>query len=210
MPYCSHCGEPFRGRGSRCALHNSHAPHVRFYENNYSSDSSDAARVRLATQRRHDRSSPYVDARHYDPHLHRHSLVRYGHPDRTGRDLNAVTQPLVHAFGDLSPNHEIATLSYAVDRAGGQSLTAAVNFDREQCTVCYRWFPDQHKLNSHKWDFPLGCEEHQMCLREEDVQYHATSERHHRCFIRGCEAEYRKEGGWKESVIKAHMRHYHY
>lgn len=211
MPYCTVCGEYFEGRGTYCAYHSGSVPEASRHGNYYySSDSSGPAKIRFSTRQRHYHSPHYADPRFLDGyHNHSTSLVKHSHRNRTTKDYTALTRPLVHAFEDLSHNHEIASLTYSVDRAGGQSLRASANFDREQCLVCHRWFPDHQKLEVHRWEFPVGCEEHGVCLREEDVQWHATDEKHERCFVRRCETEYRKEGGWKPGYIKAHMLRYH-
>jgi hypothetical protein len=120
-----------------------------------------------------------------------------------------MAQPLINTFKALSPTHAISSLTYSFTPNGGQSLTAQANFDREKCMVCDTWFPDGQKLESHQWEFSVGCQEHGVCMREEDVQWHGTSERHERCFVRGCHSVYRKEGGWKGGVIKEHVVSWH-
>lgn len=48
-----------------------------------------------------------------------------------------------------------------------------------------------------------------MCFGKEEEYFHATSCRHDRCFVKGCGSIYRKEGGWKGSVVEAHVREWH-
>lgn len=55
----------------------------------------------------------------------------------------------------------------------------------------------------------MGCEAHGVCLREEDIGWHAAEWRHDRCFVRWCGSVYRREGGWKGTVIEGHVRGWH-
>ena len=41
------------------------------------------------------------------------------------------------------------------------------------------------------------------------MAWHAQSKRHERCFVRNCERIYRKEGGWRGSVIEDHVMEWH-
>ncbi|KAF1839377.1 hypothetical protein BDW02DRAFT_150323 [Decorospora gaudefroyi] len=197
MPYCSTCGVRFRGRGSHCVLHTN-----TYYNNyNYNSDSTNSSGPRFHTDTR--------PRTRFATNNTSNALVPY--PTTTSFNTNtSLAQPLVQTFTTLSHAHAISSLTYSVTPSGAHSLTAAANFDREQCSVCRKWFPDHEKLGYHARDFPVGCEEHGVCLRQEDVQWHGTSERHERCFVRGCASVYRREGGWKSSVIDRHVREWHY
>lgn len=211
MPYCVVCGNRFKGRGSYCVLHHtSGLDHAWRPSYNYSSDSTDPSSVRCHVDHRNHyrrlRVSNGDD--NYDPYSNTNALVRYGH-GHASKSGTALAQPLVQTFTTLSHNHAISALTYTITPSGAQSLTAEANFDREQCPVCRKWFPDHQKLDDHRYEFPAGCEIHGLCLRLEDVLWHGTSERHERCFIKGCGSVYRKEGGWKAGVVEGHIRSWH-
>ncbi|KAF1846775.1 uncharacterized protein K460DRAFT_284147 [Cucurbitaria berberidis CBS 394.84] len=211
MPYCITCGAYFQGRGSRCVLHNGHRLQARWQDSyNYSSDSTDPSSIRYRTdQRRRPRNLRFTNAHETVDQLNNpNTLVHYNHGTLTVPDT-ALAQPLVHTFATLSHAHAISSLTYSILPSGGQSLTAEANFEREQCRVCRTWFPDHQKLEYHQRELPVGCDVHGICMRMEDVHWHGTSERHERCFVRGCGSVYRMEGGWKGGVIEGHVKGWH-
>lgn len=225
MPCCITCGARFQGRGSQCALHNRtyHHRNPRWQDNynyNYSSDSTDPSSIQYlrATQRRTRPrtlrfASNTYDTTTYDQYNNSNNnnlttaLVPYNH--HSGTAETSLAAPLVQTFTTLSHSHAISSLTYSITPQGSQSLTASANFDREQCPVCKKWFPDQSKLEFHQWEFPVGCDVHGVCLRAEDVMWHGTRERHERCFVRGCGSVYRREGGWRGGVVEGHVKGWH-
>ena len=215
MPHCLVCGAYFQGRGSQCALHNSHRHRSIRRQDlyNYSSDSTDPSSIRYRTTQQHHRPRTlrFADTcnTYGGSNNHANTLVPYDYDGTSINPNTALAQPLVHTFTTLSHAHAISSLTYSILPSGGQSLTAEANFDREQCPVCRTWFPDHQKLEYHQWDLPVGCEVHGMCMRMEDVVWHGTSEKHDRCFVRGCGSVYRKEGRWKGGVVEAHVKSWH-
>jgi hypothetical protein len=211
MPYCSTCGVRFKGHGTHCLLHSTKYHHTSTRLQNtysYNSDSTNSSGVRFRTggprTRFANTHDPYND--------NTNALVRYNHSGNSIQPYNTTTalaQPLVATFTTLSHAHAISSLTYSISPQGAHSLSAEANFEREQCSVCRKWFPDHQKLQYHHREFPVGCEEHGICLREEDVQWHGNRERHERCFVRGCGSVYRREGGWKGVVVERHVREWH-
>lgn len=215
MPYCVTCATRFKGGGTYCAIHKPFRSSNGYQDNyNYSSDSTDPSSIRYrADYRRRPRSLPFANiygTRHSHGQYNRSSnaLVRYEHGATTYANA-ALAQPLANAFTTLSHAHAISSVTYSVTPSGVQTLAAEANFEREQCNVCMQWFPDHQKLENHQWEFPVGCEAHGMCMRVEDAQWHGTSSKHERCFVRGCGSIYRREGGWKGSVVEGHVRSWH-
>jgi hypothetical protein len=216
MPYCSTCGVRFKGQGTHCLLHSNSFRHTstRLHDYNYNSDSTNSSGICFRTggsrPRAHfaDTHGRYNDTTNalvpYSNH-HHHTTQRYNN-----NTTRALAQPLVATFEDLSQEHAISSLTYSVMPSGAHTLRAEANFEREQCTVCREWFPDHQRLEDHHYEFPVGCEKHGVCLRREDVQWHGNRERHERCFVRGCQSIYRREGGWKSVVVERHVRESHY
>jgi len=202
MPYCNTCGTRFKGRGSHCTHHSRYKSDAKEREHrNHCSDSNNPRNIRPFTSQRHP-VGRFVDEFHtYNGNGRPTDFNRYS----SATDYTALSQPLAQAFPALSHHHAISSLTYSISPNGGRSLTASANFEREQCLVCRIWFPDYQKLHYHNSEFPVGCEEHGICLRRDDVQFHGTSERHERCFLRGCPSVYRKEGGWRGAVIEGHV-----
>jgi hypothetical protein len=213
MPYCSTCGVRFKGQGTHCLLHSNSWRHTntRLQDAyNYNSDSTNSSGVRFRTGVSRPR------ARFADTHDRyndtANGLVPYSNHAHTTQRYNVNTslaQPLVSTFETLSQDHAISSLTYSISPQGDHSLSARANFEREQCTICREWFPDQQRLECHQHEFPVGCGQHGVCLRQEDVQWHGNRERHERCFVRGCGSIYRKEGGWKGVVVERHVREWH-
>ncbi|KAF1943045.1 hypothetical protein EJ02DRAFT_152667 [Clathrospora elynae] len=217
MPYCIICGVRFKGRGKHCGLHNNYHLTIRHhdhYNHNHNSDSTDPSSIRFRTGGRHQPRTLRFATDSHDTYGGQYNdtsaLVPYSpNPLPTTNLSAALAQPLVQTFATLSHAHAISSLTYSVAPNGSQSLKAEANFEREQCTVCRKWFPDHQKLETHQWEFSIGCEEHGVCLRREDVLWHGTRVRHERCFIRGCGSVYRLEGGWKWVAAEVHVRKWH-
>jgi hypothetical protein len=219
MPYCSTCGVRFKGHGTHCFLHTNNSYRYTTTklndQYNYNSDSTNSSgvrfrtggpRARFALTHHHTHNQPYNDTNALVPYSQTHHRSNLAYPTTT---TTALAQPLVATFTTLSHAHAISSLTYSITPSGAHSLSAEANLEREQCTVCRKWFPDHQKLEYHQWEFPVGCEEHGVCLRQEDVQWHGNRERHERCFVRGCGSVYRKEGGWKGVVVERHVREWH-
>jgi len=218
MSYCNTCGIYFDGRGSHCTLH---SPYTRDYHNQYPGDYLGPAPIRYRNshhRHRKQRQSGYHDKYEaLEPYNPKTTLARYvhgGHQLVWAKTPNPIThstslRPITTTFTHLADTHSIASLTYSVSPTGGHSITATANLDREQCPVCLQYFPDRHHLDRHTWEFPVGCEKHRLCMREEEVAWHAQSKRHERCFVRNCERIYRKEGGWRGSVIEDHVMEWH-
>lgn len=207
MPYCLTCNTYFQGSGAYCALHKSslRLRHTQEYYN-YSSDSSYPGDTHFRTShgtagavalRRPHRDTGYNALSHYNQH-----------------DVPTINTPLAHtlaqSFAMLQDSHVIASLTYSMARDGAQTVTAHANLEREQCPVCYVWFANHQQLESHQWEYPVGCEVHGVCMRLEDALWHATKERHERCFVRECGTVYRREGGWRSRVVEEHVKRWHY
>ncbi|KAF2630929.1 hypothetical protein BU25DRAFT_220351 [Macroventuria anomochaeta] len=212
MPHCATCSAHFHGPGHHCALHESafRRSHIKQYHN-YSSDSTypgdthfrtSAGTVGTVARRRRHHHDGYNDA---------YALALY---NTNNIDVPAMNTPLAHtlaqSFATLQDSHVIATLTYSVTPTGTQTLTAEANLEREQCPVCYTWFPNHEKLEFHQWKNPVGCEAHGICMRMEDALWHGTKERHERCFVQGCGSVYRREGGWRARVVERHVSRSHY
>ncbi|KAF2241045.1 hypothetical protein BU26DRAFT_497000 [Trematosphaeria pertusa] len=215
MPFCTTCGSYFDGRGSHCALHN---PYLQTHYADTSSPINISYRTgtggRYATPIRR-KAKLYDD---YDGMLDtyndRNAVARYSPRNSLASLPDPITspshlRPLATTFAHLTTHHAITSLTYSVSPTGTRSITATANPDREQCSTCRQWFPDRRRLELHQWEFPVGCEMHSVCLREEDIGWHAVSERHERCFVRGCGSIYRREGAWKRGVVEGHVRGRH-
>ena len=207
MPYCTSCGSYFDGRGTYCALHNPY----------------------LFTKPQGDRFKPdqhfpdikYRTGHNHKPHKHT-NYDTYGNPNKYDRtndnsltlfpgpqtSSTALHQAATH-FRNLADNHAINNMTFSVTSNGTKSVSVSANKDREQCAVCKKWFPDRRRLELHQWEFQSGCEVHEICFAQEEGYYHGVSYRHDRCFVRGCGSVYRREGGWKASVVEAHVREWH-
>lgn len=209
MSHCATCGARFQGNGHHCIFHKSKNHRFRNPEYySYSSDSTypDATHLRtsqgtvgMVVPRRSRHSRGYNDA---------HAITLYSHHD-TPPVETPLAYTLAQSFTTLQDTHVIASLSYSVTPSGTQTLIAEANLDREQCTICYSWFPNNQKLDHHQRANPLGCETHGVCMPMEDALWHGTKERHERCFVKGCGSVYRKEGGWKAGVVEGHVRAWH-
>jgi hypothetical protein len=227
MPFCIKCGIHFNGRGGHCSLH---SPYLQDAYDYYTSDyRADTTPIRYRTGRFRsslppnsgDRRQRYQTEYHdsyfvpssiYNPRTpfrSRFSVPKadqaQGLPTLPGNHLG----PLLKTFHHLTDTNSIASLTYTVSPAGDLSLTAHANLTREQCLVCLQHFPDRPHLDTHNWEFPVGCEKHGICLRPEDVEFHAMNENHSRCFVTNCGTRYRKEGGWRGSVVERHVREWH-
>lgn len=205
MRYCAVCSTRIHGSGYYCSIHKPSYRRSRTQEMyNYNSDSTYPSDTHYRTShgttgtvalRRPNRDSGY-------------NLALYNH-----HNVPAINTPLAHtlvqSFAALQDTHVIASLTYSVARDGTQTLTAEANLEREQCPVCYIWFANHQQLVNHQWECPVGCEAHRTCMREEDAVWHATTERHDRCFVRNCASVYRREGGWKRLFVEEHVRAQH-
>lgn len=213
MPYCITCSTRIRGPGHHCTLHKPHSrrSHTQEYYN-YNSDSSyprdthfrtSQGTAGIVTRRHAHHRAGYNDA---------HALALYNINNPTNgihTTSTSLTHTLAQSFATLQDAHVIASLTYSVTPNGTQTLTAEANLDREQCPTCYVWFANREKLEAHQWYNPVGCEIHGICMREEDAVWHATTERHERCFVQSCGDIYRREGGWKAGVIERHVKAWH-
>jgi hypothetical protein len=215
MPYCATCRVRFHGSGYYCGLHrSSHRSRTREYYN-YNIDSTNPTDIHFRTSL--DTAGTVVARRRLQPdNSHdssdRHALALYSQrhrPDTQMIDF-PLAQTLAQSLVTLQDAHIITSLTYSVTPSGTQMLTAETNLEREQCPTCYTWFPNRAKLQVHMWDYPAGCDFHGICMPKEDVHSHGTSERHDRCFVRGCQSMFRKEGGWKTRAVEEHIRDWHY
>ena len=207
MPLCW-CGERARGTGTRCARHR--------HTYNYNSDSTDISSVRrhIGTRARHphihfaDDINPHA---RYDPGQ---ALMPYTSHDNgyiSSAQSNGLAQSVVRVLETSSDTHAIAMAEFSVTPSTGTySFSARANLEREQCTVCLQWFPNGYKLECHQQEFPIGCEECRVCLRRDNVAWHADTEKHNRCFVRGCESDYRRFGNWKSRFVERHVKDTHY
>lgn len=213
MPSCAICHASFSGRGNHCAQHSSgYMYNVQDPYNNYNSDSTEQSAARIRTsQRNRSRNIRFATANAHNTRNNYNEsggIVRYDNGISSANSAFAQ-QALVHTFNRLSHAHAISSLTYTVSPHGEHALRAEANFDREQCSACRKWFPDFQKLEHHQVELPVACEEHGTCMRLDDVQWHATQERHNRCFVRGCQSLCRKEGDWRSGDVKAHVKQWH-
>jgi hypothetical protein len=201
MPYCTTCGYYFNGRGSHCSLH------IPYLQDTY--DTPIRYRTGRFRQPRKPRQIGYHDS-YNGPDTDDSKLALTSRNFNVGQALRSDNlRPLLTTFNHLADTNSIASLTYNVSPAGDLSLTAHANLAREQCVVCLQYFPDRPHLDTHNWELPVGCEKHGVCLRWEDVEFHAMDERHSRCFVTSCRTRYRKEGGWRGSVVERHVREWH-
>jgi hypothetical protein len=214
MPACTICGVRIRGLGSRCAQHRYTGR--RYDEYNYSSDSTDPRstyhRTGTGTRARHAHFADNQDI--YGQYDISNALVRYrthGNAHQSISHPNELAKPLVHVFDRFSNSHAIASVQYSANPSSGDySLSAQANLDREQCTNCLQWFPDRLKLQYHQQEFPVECEQCNVCLRGDNIAYHATNVEHDRCFVRTCGSDYRRLGNWKHRYVERHVLARHY
>lgn len=211
MAYCATCSARFKGSGHHCALHKSDFRRSRTQEYyNYSSDSAYPGDTHFRTNQGTDGIVARRRPHHHDGYNEAHVLALY----HTNHNMPSINTPLAHtlaqSFATLQDTHVIASLTYSITPNGTQTLTAEANLEREQCPVCYAWFPNHEKLKYHQWENPVGCEAHQVCMRAEDALWHGTKERHERCFVRSCESVYRREGGWRAGAVEEHVKGWHY
>ncbi|KAF2690491.1 hypothetical protein K458DRAFT_289830 [Lentithecium fluviatile CBS 122367] len=219
MAFCTTCGAQFNGRGNHCTRHSSY---LQDYYNQYTSDSHDVVPIKYRTGRfrssshnrhRKPRQIGYHDSYNaldtYNPQTNEWANNYNGYNGSDPITHPTTILPLTTTFDRLANNHSIAELTYSIEPTGKRSITATANPDREQCPVCFQYFADVGRLRAHTWEFPIGCERHRVCLRDEDAAWHAQSERHERCFVRGCTSVYRREGGWRGIVVENHVKGWH-
>lgn len=218
MPHCAICSTRIYGPGHYCTLHKPklRRSHTKEYYN-YSSDSAypgdthfrtSAGTAGTVARRRH----------HHHDHQDIHTalaLCNQPHDARATLDTPApndmpIAYTLAQSFAALQDTHIIHSVTYSMTPSGAHALNVEANLDREQCLVCRVWFASREKLEQHRWEYPVGCEIHVICLRSEDVLWHGMDRRHDRCFVRGCESQMRIEGGWKTGAVERHVRGCHY
>ena len=201
MPHCAVCCTRIYGPGHYCTLHKPRVRRQRTREYyNYNSDSTYPGETHFRTSA----GTAGTVAR-------RRNQTYNG---QTYTDTPSLSLPLAYtlaqSFAALQDTHIINSVSYCVTSSGAQTLNVDANLDREQCSICLMWFPNHEKLMWHQADNPVGCEVHGLCMREEDAVWHGTQTRHDRCFVRGCETVYRREGGWRSGVVERHVKACHY
>ncbi|KAF2728978.1 hypothetical protein EJ04DRAFT_503174 [Polyplosphaeria fusca] len=195
MPYCTSCGDRFEGRGIYCGYHGAKT-YGRGYEQPnayYTPDSNPNVHYRTGHRQRHDDLT------------HSASLSLFPSPLSTSASL----QQAASQFRNLADEYAINHMTFHTHANGTKSVQVSANKDRCQCTVCKDWFPDRRRLEQHQWEQQGGCEIHELCFPSNDEHFHGTTYRHDRCFVRGCVSIYRREGGWKTSVIETHIREWH-
>lgn len=224
MSFCARCGSYFEGRGSLCARHS---------PMHFSNDESHRYAVQAYVQKPHrsGRRSRSVDGHRELRHIKQYDTYGYRPRHRTNDELALITLPSPHAhhshqhhehdnhsspktlakaFNHLTNTHAISSMTLHNTPDGTSTLTITANQNREQCPTCYMWFPDRQHLNVHTWELPSGCEEHGMCFSSDEEAFHGTAWRHDRCFVKGCQSVYRKEGGWKAGVVEKHIKQWHW
>jgi hypothetical protein len=184
MPFCTVCSVHFNGRGSHCTHHR---PSLRTYHDTSDPNGIDYRSVTLMNHSHHSHLSrkpmqgdvrgshdalvpyrPYPSSNSlalagfdFDP---RHDYEEFDY--RHGNDpMLWNLKPLGYAFEKLSSTHAITQLTYAIDAHGTRSITATANPEREQCTNCGVFFPDQYRLRGHYADYRVQCDVHGVCLR---------------------------------------------
>jgi hypothetical protein len=193
MPYCHTCGEPFEGRGIYCSYHGTKTYKHSEPNSFYSPESNPNIQYRVYGQRR----------RRDD--LHPTNLSLFPSPLSTSSSLQAAASQ----FRSLADDYAINHMTFHTHNNGTKSVQVSANKDRVQCSTCKSWFPDRRRLEQHQWELQSGCEVHEMCFPRDEEYFHGTSCRHSRCFVRGCESVYRREGGWKGNVVEGHVREWH-
>jgi len=208
MPLCW-CGERARGTGTRCARHRST---TQAYA--YNSDSASIGHRHTGTRARHRHAHFPGDDNllaHYDTGR---ALVRYsnhGNGYISNAQSNNLAQSVVQVLETSGDTHALSMAEISVNTpTGTYSFSAQPNLDREQCTVCNQWFPNRYQLECHKHEFPVGCEKCRVCLRRDSVVWHADMKKHDRCFVRDCESEVRRFGGWRSHFVERHIVETHY
>ncbi|KAF2180053.1 hypothetical protein K469DRAFT_593836 [Zopfia rhizophila CBS 207.26] len=196
MPFCTKCGDRFQGRGTLCAYHN-----IPIYTKTYDTYNTAEPYYTHDASHRH-----YYDSPHR-PHYSNYNAASLFPSPRTS---NTQLQVAAHQFRKLADDYAINHMTFNSHPNGTRSVQVSANKDREQCSVCKKWFADHQKLELHLWEFPSGCEEHEVCFRQEEEYFHGTTYRHGRCFVRGCQSIYRREGGWKSGVVERHVRDCHF
>lgn len=200
MPFCTTCGEVFEGLGSHCPFHN---PYL--FTNNLDSSDRDIIKYRTGHGRRHKHGAlKYYDS--YDDQ----ALVPYRNPQSQIAISNHALRDTAHTFSRLTSDYAINNMTLSLHPSGTKSISVSANKDREQCPICRQWFSNSKRLDKHKWEFPSGCEVHEMCFGREEEHFHGTSWKHDRCFVKGCTSLYRMEGGWKTKVVEGHVREWHW
>ncbi|KAL7778501.1 hypothetical protein CFE70_008001 [Pyrenophora teres f. teres 0-1] len=140
MPSCTTCGVYYRGRGSRCGLHQRHTNTwlQGRHHNNYSSDSTDPSGIRPRSSGHGHRQSTLRFAIDNDDAYHNidsNALIHYNTTTTATKPLS-LAHPLIQAFATLTPIHAIASITYTVHpTTGTHSLTASANPERSQCSV---------------------------------------------------------------------------
>lgn len=223
MPFCSSCGDVFEGRGTFCIYHNP-------YTFSKSHDTGNFPLVKYRTvgqsgRHKSHKSKDYDDMKHYDQTYDQNydqndlSVVPYQqtfnqnfnstYPYGSQVSSSQLASVAAQTFTRLTSQHAINSMTFSTSPSGMKSVAVTANKEREQCGICRKWFPDHRRLELHHWEHTSGCEVHGICFGKEEEYYHGTSWRHDRCFVKGCGSVYRKEGGWKGSVIEAHIRESH-
>ncbi|KAH7130300.1 hypothetical protein B0J11DRAFT_248692 [Dendryphion nanum] len=225
MPYCISCGDAFTGPGSLCVFHNPTAFSKTQMDTYNKYDNNNLPLIKYRTSGQGSRHKPhkhreYENFNYYDqsieqtfdqfhdtndlslaPYYHNHTNDHQHSPSH----LNHAAQ----TFTRLTSQHAINSLTLTSTPAGLKTISVIPNKDREQCPVCRKWFPDAERLRMHRWEYSSGCEVHGICFGREEEAFHASKCRHDRCFVKGCPSLYRKEGGWKGSVVEGHVKEWH-
>jgi hypothetical protein len=217
MPHCAICSTRIYGPGHYCTLHKPkpRRSHTKEYYN-YSSDSTYPGNTHFRTSAGTAGTVAWQRHHHHDPQDSHSALALYNQPydGPATLEVPALDMPLAYtlaqSFAALQDTHIIHSVTYSVTPAGAQALNVEANLDREQCLICHVWFASREKLNQHRWEYPVGCELHGVCLRSEDVLWHGTDKRHDRCFVKGCGSHFRTEGNWRTGAVERHVRGYHY
>ncbi|KAF2121115.1 hypothetical protein BDV96DRAFT_640521 [Lophiotrema nucula] len=193
MPFCNTCGSFYEGRGLYCPYHGSKKTFPKSYEQPSGYYNVDG-----------------IPPMEYNSHKHHN---RYNSPDlslfpsRHGTSANL--QSAATHFRNLANDYTINNMTFHTHPNGTKSIQVSANKDRVQCSTCKQWFPDRKRLEAHQWEYVSGCEDHAVCFSREDEMWHGTSWKHDRCFVKGCESVYRREGGWKAGVVEDHVRKWH-
>lgn len=210
MSRCSICNTLIYGTGSLCALHKSTFRRSRtldYYD--YSSESSHPANTNYRTSQGSAGVAALHRPRHRDGYNNGRALALYSSDRDPRTTTTALATTLSQSFTTLQDAHVVSSLTYTITPDGTQTVTAQANLEREQCMICFTWFPNREKLDYHQWEYPIGCAAHGICMRTEDALWHGTNERHERCFLQNCSSVYRREGGWRSSVVEKHVKAWH-
>lgn len=219
MPYCTLCGYYFKGRGTRCVFHDPN-PITVDTQSRYTSSNITTAyplnepqgivRYKPKTRGQSSRKAPtYTD---YEPYRDLIHLPSSSTDPSTLPELNPSTLDELQSLAS-SPLYSNVSLTVAAasnsHSTPSYTLSLAPNLHREQCSRCKEWFPDQKRRERHAWEYPSGCDVHEMCFGIDEEYYHGVQYRHDRCFVRECKSVYRREGGWKKEVVKDHVADWH-